>query len=96
LKSEEEVFNGDVAVDGKVLGGNPAMEDGLWSGHQRKGWESSEKRRETVETVGRKTPASIQGQRVNLGKTAFQVTAESWHQTYKLQEFEQREGWDLR
>jgi hypothetical protein len=54
------------------------------------------KKGETVETVGRKTPASIQGQRVNLGKTAFQVTAESWHQTYKLQEFEQREGWDLR
>jgi hypothetical protein len=30
LKPEETVFDGDVAVDGKVLGANPAMEDGLW------------------------------------------------------------------
>jgi hypothetical protein len=36
LKLEEEVFNGGVAVDGKVLGGNPAMKDGLWWNCQRK------------------------------------------------------------
>jgi hypothetical protein len=67
---------------------------------ERKGWESSGKRRETGE-LGRKTPASIQGPRVSLGRaaavTAFQVvTVESWSQTYKLQQFEQKEGWDLR
>jgi hypothetical protein len=36
LKPEETVFGGDVAVDGKVLGANPAMEDGLWWTCQRK------------------------------------------------------------
>jgi hypothetical protein len=50
---------------------------------------------------GRKTPASIQGLRVNLGRaavvTTFQVVImESWSQTYKLQQFEQREGQNLK
>jgi hypothetical protein len=45
---------------------------------------------------GRKTPASIQGLKVNLGRAAAVVIAESWSQTYKLQQFEQREVQDLR
>jgi hypothetical protein len=50
---------------------------------------------------GRKIPASIYGPRVTweelLLSTTFQVvTVENWSQTYKLQQFEQREGHDLR
>jgi hypothetical protein len=37
---------------------------------ERKGWESSEKKREIQQGWERKTPASIEGLRVNLGRAA--------------------------
>jgi hypothetical protein len=61
-------------VDGKVLGRNPVMEDGLWWSCQRKErvgeWFKKKKERHSWVGCGRKTTASIQGQRVRLGRAA--------------------------